>query len=141
MQSLPQTRRASEPAESTNSHTSHREQESVSLLLHQAHRAAASRAHVVGHGGVGLRLVHSEGELLPGSEVAGGGSSGDVLGGVVDDQGVSLGQERDGAGRLVLAGVPDDGLELLPGLVGGDGVEGVVGGACGQDVDGAGGGG
>jgi len=59
----------------------------------------------------------------------------------VDDESVGLGQERDGAGCLVLAGIPDDGLSLLPSLVHGDGVEGVVGGAGGQDVDGARGGG
>jgi hypothetical protein len=111
-QSSPQTRRARKPAESQNRDTRHGEQESKSLLLRQAHRAAASRAHVVGHGRVLLRHVHAKGELLPGPEVAGGGGGGNVLCGVVDDQGVGLGQERDGASRLVLARVPDDGLRL-----------------------------
>ena len=136
--SSPQASRAGEPAESEDRHSGHGEQEGVGLLLHQAHRAAAGRAHVVGHGSIRLRRVHPESELLPGPEVAGGGGGGDVLLRVVDDQGVGFGQEGDGAGGLVLARVPDDGLGLLPGLVGGDGVEGVVGGARGQDVDGAG---
>lgn len=132
---LPQACGAGEPAECEHRHTNHGEQEAEGLLFHQAHGAAAGGADVVGHGCVWSRLVHAELESLPGAEVAGLCGGGDVLLRVVDNEGVGFGEERDGAGGLVFARVPDDGLRLLPGLVGCNGVDGVVGRAGGQDFD------
>lgn len=53
----------------------------------------------------------------------------------MDNEGVGLGEKRDSSGGLVVAGVPNNGLRLLEGLVGGDRVEGVVGRAGSEYVD------
>jgi len=53
----------------------------------------------------------------------------------VDNEGVGLGEKRDSTGGLVVAGVPDNGLRLLEGLVGGDRVESVVSRAGSEYVD------
>lgn len=44
----------------------------------------------------------------------------------MDNEGVCFGKKRDSTGSLVVAGVPNNGLRLREGLVGGNCVEGVV---------------
>ena len=131
----PQACGAGEPSEREDGDTDHREQEAIGLLFHETHGAAASGADVVGYRSVGLRFVHGKLVALPGSKVARRGSGRDVLRRIVNNEGVGLGKKRDSAGRLVLAGIPDDGLRLLEGLVCCNSVESIVGRAGSEYVD------
>lgn len=123
---LPQACSASEPSECQHGDTDHREQEAISLPFHETHGAAASGANIVGYRGVGLRFVHGKLEVLPGPKVTRRCSGRDILRRVVHNESVGFGEKRDSASGLVVSSVPHNGLRLLEGLVGRNGVEGVV---------------
>ena len=89
-----------EPGEADHSKGCHGKDGDHCMSLHGRHRATARRADVAGQRSRRVGYVHAEQKTGKGTQIASRRPRSHGLGGIVDDERVGLGEQRNRGGRL-----------------------------------------